>query len=48
MPEDPDEYRKLGTIARLLGMDGETVAARRICDLLGQLRDRGCRTVGSE
>ncbi|MGV9679084.1 hypothetical protein ACWDSJ_27700 [Nocardia sp. NPDC003482] len=45
MPEDPDDFRTLGAIARLLGVDGKTVTQYR--DILDREVDheaRGART----
>ena len=44
MPDQPDEYRTLGAIARLLGLDGKTVSQYRILmDEHTDHEDRGQR-----
>ncbi|MGY1969726.1 hypothetical protein ACW9HH_36385 [Nocardia gipuzkoensis] len=44
MPEDPDEFRTLGAIARLLGLDGKTVTQyRTMLDEQAAHRDQGKR-----
>ncbi|MGK8501298.1 hypothetical protein [Nocardia asiatica] len=44
MPTDPDEYRTLGAIARLLGVDGKTVTQyRTVLDQCADHEDRGKR-----
>ncbi|WP_198428041.1 hypothetical protein [Nocardia bovistercoris] len=44
VPEHPDEYRTLGAIARLLGLDGKTVTQyRALMDEHAEHEDRGQR-----
>ncbi|MBF6205945.1 hypothetical protein IU483_17870 [Streptomyces gardneri] len=44
MPDEPDSYRSLGAIARLLGVDGKTVTQyRRVLDERADYEDRGKR-----
>ncbi|MFB7722319.1 hypothetical protein [Nocardia sp. NPDC056100] len=44
MPEDPEEYRTLGAIARLLGLDGKTVTQYRdLIDHRAEFEDKGAR-----
>ncbi|MFD6357438.1 hypothetical protein [Nocardia tengchongensis] len=44
MPENPEEYRTLGAIARLLGLDGKTVTQYRdLIDQRAEFEDKGAR-----
>ncbi|WP_174188458.1 hypothetical protein [Nocardia barduliensis] len=44
MPTDPDEFRTLGAIARLLGVDGKTITQyRTVLDQHADHEDRGKR-----
>ncbi|MGV9543802.1 hypothetical protein ACWEQA_04080 [Nocardia sp. NPDC004085] len=46
MPEDPDSYRTLGAIARLLGVDGKTVTQyRTVFDEHTAYQDTGKRRI---
>ncbi|MFR9753918.1 hypothetical protein ACL02S_23165 [Nocardia sp. 004] len=46
MPEGPDEFRTLGAIAHLLGVNSKTVTQyRRIFDKTVDHEDRGSRTI---
>ncbi|WP_446225011.1 hypothetical protein ACTWPB_07830 [Nocardia sp. IBHARD005] len=46
MPDEPDEYRTLGAIARLLGVDGKTVTQyRETINEQVDHTDRGTRTI---
>ncbi|WP_246003242.1 hypothetical protein [Nocardia tenerifensis] len=46
MPEEPEEFRTLGAIARLLGVDGKTVTQyRAILDAEVEHQPRGARRV---
>ncbi|MBF6302841.1 hypothetical protein IU459_35745 [Nocardia amamiensis] len=46
MPDGPDEFRALGAIAKLLGVDGKTVTQyRELFDEKVEHEDRGARTV---